>query len=472
MNGSLIKFYFRTRLPGRTLIFSAIFYTVLLLPGFLYFEITTPESQPSVFFYEIFIFLLISLFLSVSTGSVSSMKSDRDFYFVLPVKKDDLVTPLMLFKFYTTGTILFVLIFDLSAAYHGSGGSILLSLFAALAISVGSTSIGITMMAVNRSIRMVVSALITLWAAIEILGSPYALITLATSGILYGIPLSAAYLAIPLILSSIISADLGIEKFSVERGYSKRETRRMSSFDRLSPKRAILKFQATFVSTSLRRRSSSGYAPSFRLRTRTAMIITSVMAAIYFYVLYFYSAVASITSTFVVPYVTFYIVLIVISSTPNLLNGERMWMSFASMGDNGYFKDSILAKCISAEILLAPFIVADVTLSFFGIAYVLSSALVLALMVPASMIITFYFFSERVASQDLQGGVISGSTAGRNFILLVPSAIFFVIAIASIFFQYVLAVSLTAMNLLALEIMFRGRRWSRITNYLSEHGFV
>ena len=149
-----------------------------------------------------------------------------------------------------------------------------------------------------------------------------------------------------------------------------------------------------------------------------AMIITSVMAAIYFYVLYFYSAVASITSTFVVPYVTFYIVLIVISSTPNLLNGERMWMSFASMGDNGYFKDSILAKCISAEILLAPFIVADVTLSFFGIAYVLSSALVLALMVPASMIITFYFFSERVASQDLQGGVISGSTAGRNFILL------------------------------------------------------
>ncbi len=125
-----------------------------------------------------------------------------------------------------------------------------------------------------------------------------------------------------------------------------------------------------------------------------------------------------------------------------------------------------------AQILLAPFIVADVTLSFFGIAYVLSSALVLALMVPASMIITFYFFSERVASQDLQGGVISGSTAGRNFILLVPSAIFFVIAIASIFFQYVLAVSLITMNLLALEIMFRGRRWSRITNYLSEHGFV
>ena len=77
-------------------------------------------------------------------------------------------------------------------------------------------------------------------------------------------------------------------------------------------------------------------------------------------------------------------------------------MSFASMGGNGYFKDSILAKCISAEILLAPFVAADVALAFFGIAYVLSSALVLALMAPASMIITFYFFSERVASQDLK----------------------------------------------------------------------
>ncbi|MHB1708572.1 MAG: hypothetical protein ACYCT2_03750 [Thermoplasmataceae archaeon] len=472
MDGKLIKFYFRTRLPGRTLIFSAIFYAVLLIPGILYFEITSPESRPSVFFYEIFIFLLLSLFLSVSTGSVSSMKSDRDFYFVLPARKGDLVTPIMLFKFYTTGTILFVLVFDLSAAYHGSGGSILLSLFAALAISVGSTSIGITMMAVNRLVRIAVSVLITLWAAVEILGSPYALITLATSGILYGVPLSAAYLAIPLIISSFISADLGIEKFSVERGYSRRETRRISSFDRLSPGQAILKFQTSFVSTTVRRRGSSGYAPSFRLRTRTAIIVTGAMAAIYFYVLYFYSSVASITSTFVVPYVTFYIVLIAISNIPNLLNGERMWMSFASMGGNDYFKDSILAKCMSAEILLAPFIVADVVLYFFGIPYVLSSALVLALMVPASMIITFYFFSERVASQDLQGGVISGSAAGRNFILLVPSAIFFVIAIASIFFQYVLAVSLIAMNLLALGIMLRGRRWNRITNYLSEHGFV
>lgn len=472
MNGSLIRFYFRTRLPKRTLIFSAIFYAVLLLPGVIYFETVSPGSPPSVFFYEIFVFLLISLFLSVSTGSASSMKSDKDFYFVLPVKKSELVTPLVAFKFYTTGTILFVLVFDLSGAFHGAGSSIPLSLFAALAISVGSTSIGITMMAVNRAIRLAVSILITVWAAVEILGSPYALITIATSSFTYGLPISAAYLAIPLILSSFVTADLGIEKFSVERGYSRREAKRISSFNGLSGWRAILKFQTTFVSTSLRRRGSSNYTPSFRLRTRTSMGITSVMAGIYFYVLYYYSSVQAITSLFVVPYVTFYIVLIVITNMPNLLNGERVWMAFTAMKGSTYFIDSILAKCVSAEMLLSPFVIADIVLHFFGIAYVLSSAIVLMLMVPASMIITFYYFSERVASQDLQGAAISGSTVGRNFILLIPSALFFVIAIVSIFSYYFLTAALISLNLLALVLVARGKRWNRITNYLSEHGFV
>lgn len=473
MIGDLVKFYFRTRLPRGTLLFSAIFYSALLSPGFLYFYLIPPETSPSVFFYEIFTFMLVALFISVYTGSVSSMKSDRDFYFVLPIDKRDLVIPLVAFKFYTTGVLLLVLAFDLSAAYRPPGSTVFQSLFAAVAISVGSTFMGITMMAARQIYRIIVSALIVAWAAIEIIGSPYALITLATSSVIFGIPISVAYLAIPVAVSMLVTTDLGIEKFSIERNSNKREARRISSFSDLTRKRAILKFHTTFVSTTMRRRGFSSFSPSVRMKTRTAMLITSSFAILYFYVMFFYQNSLGISASFfVVPYVTFYAILLVVTNTPNLLNNERLWTSFIAMKGSDYFITSILSKCLSQVILLAPFIVANIVLAFYDIPYVLNSALIMSLMVPSVLIITFYFFSERVAFQDLQGGAASGNVIGRGFILLVPSVIFFLIAIASTYFTIVMAASLIVMGVTSIYLIRKGQRWDKIISNLSEQGFV
>ncbi|MEM0155329.1 MAG: hypothetical protein QW597_01840 [Thermoplasmataceae archaeon] len=473
MIGKLLRFYFRTRLPRGTLLFSAIFYAFLLAPGFLYYYILPPVTSPSVFFYELFTFMLVALFLSVYTGSVSSMKSDRDFYFVLPVDKRDLIIPLVAFKFYSTGTLLLALVFDISSVYRSSGTTVLQSLLAAVAISVGTTFIGITMMTIRQVYRVLVSIIVVAWAAIEIIGSPLALITLATSSLLYGVSLSLAFLAIPVIISMIVTVDLGIEKFSVERGSTRREARKLSTFAGLTQKRAILKFHTTFVSTNMRRRGYSNFAPSFRLRTRTGLIITSLFAIVYFYVLYFYqNSFGAGTSLYIIVYVTFYAVLLIVTNTPNLLNNERLWTSFLTMKGSDYFVTSILSKCVSELILLAPFIAANFVLAFYGVPYAFNSALVLMFMVPSVLVITFYFFSEKISYQDLQGGALSGNVIGRNFIVLIPGVIFFAVSVAATYYFPFLAASLIAMGSLSFYLIRRGRRWGKIVTRLSEQGFV
>src|SRR5712692_1513825 len=415
--------------------------------------------------------------MSLLLGGIFVLKSDRDYLLTLPLSRVELSLSLFLAQFIGSGiSILFLFGFYLAGAGTAEIALVLVGNLAVLAALV--TALGVISNMLLLWKRLVISLLIGLWCYSTFLGVPFTPVSAFTGELLYGSVtlIGLAVVVVPVALRELAFLEVGSMR-SILRATSS-EYKKSMSFAGKSPVRAVYSYHLSFLELVGRMNlAGSTSFRSARVKTRTVLIITSILAAIY---LYFTSQEAMVGQTlyrpfqgliFVVPIILGVVVLVMMSQ--GTFSNERGWLAFTSMDPATYLRHLILSRAASALSIIGPFVVADLVLALVGIPRTLNMALDLVVSVPSAAMISAYIVARLGAVQQVkEEGMMPGQFELKQILVILPVYIFIgMIIVSEISLTFAIIVA-AVLGGLALLLLARASTWRGIAYKLTEKGFI
>ena len=415
--------------------------------------------------------------MSLLLGGIFVLKSDRDYLLTLPLSRVELSLSLFLAQFIGSGiSILFLFGFYLAGAGTAEIALILVGNLAVLAALV--TALGVVSNMLRLWKRLVISLLIGLWCYSTFLGVPFTPVSAFTGELLYGslTLVGLAVVVVPVALRELAFLEVGSMR-SMLRATSS-EYKKSMSFAGKTPVRAVYSYHLSFLELVGRvNLAGSTSFRSARVKTRTVLLITSILAAIY---LYFTSREAMVGQTlyrpfeglvFVVPILLGVVVLVLMAQ--GTFSNERGWLAFTAMDPATYLRHLILSRAASALSIIGPFVVADLVLALVGIPRTLNMALDLVVSVPSAAMISAYIVARLGAVQQVkEEGMMPGQFELKQILVILPVYIFIgmiIVSEISLTFAIIVAVVLGG---LASLLLARASTWRGIAYRLTEKGFI
>lgn len=464
----LLKFILRTRFSRPFLIILG----VIVLYAVLVTSLTTPAEVGTILTYEGTAVVAFFFAMSLATGGVMVMKSDRDYLFTLPLGTRDLSISIFFSQFIAYGaSMLFILI------YLAPGFSSPLLAVDVVALALTVTSLGIIATSLRTRVRLFLSVALGAWTLLALENVPFTPAS-AFNGNLY---LGTATLLL-LTAATTTAAVRGLSRIELDMmrnliRTSSTEVKTPTSFAGKSPISAIYSMNITNMAIAGRMNmaGTSRYV-SRRVKTRWVLVASSIAAAAYFaYALYAGgTATTSGTDTFPGAILAAVILsLLAFFFSQSAITNERIWLSLTSLPPATYFRHLVGSKLASMMIILAPFAIADAVLAVFGYAMALAGLFIVLTVIPASFVLQICF-SAYIAPIQVKGDdmMMPGQFNVRQMatgLLVIP-----VILLASVaaIVPLVAAVGGLALCVLSVLLVFSAGFWSRVVTRLTENGFV
>ncbi len=330
--------------------------------------------------------------MSVIAGGLVTLKSDRDYLFVLPIPRWELAVGLYISQLIGYGLmILYLLGYELRSVAGSIGLSGAIIGMVALALAV--TSLGPACYSLPGKVRGLVAVLLVFWAISPIFGFSYApsamFVTHGLDGMVAAVALGVV--TTPIAFYQLTQVELGLMRTLV-RGTSG-EVKKQKNFIGLSPFRAVLShnFSVLEIAGRMNVPGGGGGYRSGRVSLPKAMLVTTLAAALYAYAAYAVRPTPSSAPTDIV--ITVVPIYLAISSTfmsMGTLGNERLWLGFSAMDPRLYMRELVVSKALSFFALFSPFVAADAVLTTMNVPDALNSAVALGFILPTSYILTIY----------------------------------------------------------------------------------
>ncbi len=415
--------------------------------------------------------------MSLLLGGIFVLKSDRDYLLTLPLNRLELSLSLFLAQFIGSGiSILFLFGFYLAGAGTLDVAAVLVGNLLVLAALV--TALGVVSNILVFWKRLVISLLIGLWCYSTFLGNPFTPVSAFTGQLLIGslTLIGLAVVVVPLALRELAFLEVGSMR-SILRVTSS-EYKKSMSFAGKSPVRAVYSYHLSFLELVGRvNLAGSTSFRSARVKTRTVLVVTSILAALYFYITTRQAAIGQTMFrpyegvVFVVPILLGVVVLVLMSQ--GTFSNERGWLAFTSMDPATYLRHLLLSRAASALSIIGPFVVANIVLALLGVPRTLNMALDLLVSVPSAAMISAYLVARLGAVQQVkEEGMMPGQFELKQILVILPVYVFIGLIIASeVSLPIAIAVSVVLGGLAAL-LLSRASTWRGIAYKLTEKGFI
>lgn len=465
---SLLKFVIRTRFSRPFLILIAI--VVVYSIGIS--QVIPPQGANLILGYYGTGIIAFFLPMSLITGGVMVLKSDRDYLFTLPLSTRDLSVSIFFSQFIAFGiTILFMFVYlaqSLRSAF----------LFVDLvALALTFTSLGIISTSLNTKVRVALSISLALWALLAFVNFPFSPGS-AFNGNVYG----GTFTLIALAAVTTAAAFRGLSRVELDMMRSLVRTtssdiKSPTSYVGKSPLGAIYSMNLSSISFAGRMNmaGTSRYV-SRRVKTRWVVIATSAAAAAYLaFILYLGPLSTSTPGVSPLPaaiLVTIFLSFLAFFFSQSAITNERIWLSLTSLPPATYFRHLVASRVVSLFLVLAPFAFADVVLLALGYE-VIGALAVLLTVIPGSFVLEV-LWSAYVAPIQVKGDdlMMASQFNLRQLTAALPLvAVIFLVSVATI----VPIIGLVGgLILVAISAAFTlsGRFWSKVLERLTENGFI
>lgn len=464
----LLKFILRTRFSRPFLILMG----VIVLYAVIATGLTPPSEVTKVLSYEGTGVVAFFFGVSLATGGVMVMKSDRDYLFTLPLSVRDLAISIFFSQFIAYGaSILFVLI------YLAPGFSSPLLALDVLALALTVTSLGIIATSMETRVRLLLSALLAVWTLSALANFPYTPAS-AFNGNLYAGTATLLLLTVATTAAAVRSlSNVELDMMRNLIRTSSADVKSPTSFAGKSPIGAIYSMNITNMALASRMNmAGTSRFVSRRVKTQWILAASSVAAAAYFAYVLREGRIQTLNGAGTSPGAV--VAAIVLSMlgfffSQSAITNERLWLSLTSLPPAMYFRHLIGSKLVSLMIILAPFAVADAILAASGYTMALAGLVIVLTVIPASFILQICF-SAYIAPIQVKGDdmMMPGQFNLNQMAtgLLVVPAIF--LAALSAAFLIVAVVGGIILYVIAASLVFSAGFWSRVVAKLTENGFV
>jgi hypothetical protein len=416
--------------------------------------------------------------MSLLFGGLFVLKSDRDYLLTLPLRRRELSLSLFVAQFVGSGiTILFLYGFYVAGAGDVTTTIVLVANLTMLACVV--TSFGVISNILHIWKRVVLATILGIWCLSAILGFEFTPVSAFTGQLLYGslVLLAVTAIVVPVALRELAYLELGSLR-SLLRSTSS-EYKKNVSFSGKGPIRAIYSYHLSFL--ELMGRVNVGGSTSYRtarVRTKTVLAISTVIASVYLFLTGFASKVPSLSFArlpvnpiVIVP--IFMGVLTLVLMSVGAFSNERGWLAFTAMDAATYLRHLLLSRVVSALSIIGPFGAADIVLALMGVERGVEASVVLLVTIPAASVLATYLVARLGAVQQIrEEGMMPGQFDLRQFLVIIPTYVILgliIVSELSLVASVVIAVVLTSLSAL---LLMSASVWRGIAYRLTERGFI
>lgn len=468
MLAKLVKFVILSRFSKYLLAFFVFF---------LFYDIFTPRSFQGTGFLSFFGpgMLAIVLSIPIVAGGVATLKSDRDFLFLLPVSRFHLAISLFFAQFIAYGLMAFFLV---GYFLPLSGLSSIYPLTVFFSLGVAAASLSSIFFPHSLQTRVLFAFLIATWCLSSIAGFKFSPGSLFSSTPNYGA--ASIFLLVaatfPLALLNLSRSELGLMK-SVVSSTSKEEVKQ-KSFEGLSPSKAIFAYHFSMIEVSGRLNVPGGAVyRSARISIWKAVALTSSLAALYFFLTLKFNDIIASKFDFGTADPLIFLSSIYITISPAFmgivaLGNERLWLGFSAVNPYFYLRSLTVAKALSLFVMLSPFVVADLLLGLMGYSSAFCAAVAISFISPSCLVFMIYLYGLLSPLQIREDLYMPGQTGLKQVIggFSLFLAIFLtVLSLTSIY----VAVLCSAIVMCASAYLLKSRDVaSKIIRSMVESGFV
>jgi hypothetical protein len=375
-------------------------------------------------------FTVFMLVIPVLNGGLIVLKSDRDYLFTLPVSRRDLALSLFVAQFLSFGILGFFLLgYDLPL--HGAPVSILETIVDFVSLGLLATCLGPVSYALSNTRRVFIVLGLGALSLSALAGFPFTPSALFTGHALQATISAIILVAIllPLAFRSLETVELDVMRALISRSSSEIKGKGRN-FIGMSPIRAIYSqnFSIVELSGRMNMAGAGGAYRSARLKMNQALLITSALAIIYFFVILHFNpsgrATQELATTLslnpVILGSSIYLSISVVFMSMSVLGNERLWLGFTSMDPTRYLRNLLVSKAFSLLVFISPFIVADIVLALLGVGGALSSAVGSAAILPSSLILVVYITGLASPMQIKEDMMMPGQFNLRQMLLILP----------------------------------------------------
>ena len=463
----LLKFLFFTRFT-KPLIIGII----LFLAYAAWFGIFLPTAFNPFWNYYIIAMLVFFMSLMIPWGGVAIMKSDLDYLFTLPLKRNELAFSLYITQFFATGISF---IFALGYVFPYIGDS--LTEKAIIAGDIGLIALLITALSIiayrlSMKYKLAILGAMVLWTVSPLIGFQYSYTAIFTGNTLIGtiftivLNIPANYFA----LKELGSIELGFTKVSVRIASS--EYRDQKQYSRYSPIRSIYTYYLSQLNVTARiNLGGSTGTTSSRVRLSYLFFPMLAIAVLYAFLAIMFEEGEEINLVILLG--TAYISTILpILFSQGVISYERAWLAFTSIPAPTYWKHVILSKFLQIVIMISPFALAGIYLHFLGVTGAINTLPILLIMAPSASII-FMFISARLTMEQIkEPGTMPAQFSLKQILVFLPIVLIFFAVILSLILVTLSIIISVLFLAVTLMLVFRKRTWTRLVYKLTENGYV
>lgn len=464
---SLLKFVLRTRFSRPFLIFILL----MIVYSITISQAVPPSGVSTVLSYYIVGIVAFFLSMSLATGGVMVMKSDRDYLFTLPLSSRDLSLSIFFSQFIAYGVTVLLLF-----AYLAQSFTKYLLIVDLVALALTFTSLGALAPSIRTRRRILLSVALAVWTLLAFAKVPFTPGSAFSENVYYGTAtlLALAALTVTLAFRRLPRIELDMVKSMVRTSSS--EVKSPNSYAGRSPIGAIYSMNLSNMSLAGRfNMAGTARYVSKRVKSQWVLGVASAGSVAYFaFVLLTYNA--SLSGADSLPaqiIVTVVLAFLAFAFSQSAITYERVWLSLTSLPPASYFRNLIAAKVLSMMLILGPFAVVDAVLLAMGYAGAAGSLLVVAVVIPAFFVLevcfTAYTAPIQVKGDDM---MMPAQFSLRQMASAVPLIAIMGLAAASAALPMVAAVGGVVMWAISALLILSGGFWSSVLTRLTESGFV
>jgi len=464
----LLKFVIKTRVSNTML---AILLIVILYSVFTGLEIMKSGIKIETKIPEYYAVAYATFFMVFSSfsGGLAVLKSDRDYLFMLPIKKSQLIISLFIAQIVILGTAIIAFVGFYLPFLELNVWDIIIS-FVLFILFITSLSTYVGDLQTTR--KAIIAVLLALWGI-----SPYFGFKFSPTGIFFGYPLYGILVLFPATIISMIFTVRKLASVSLEyqRSLSREgnaEFKDLLRFSKYSGIKALYYLNIMYITVS-GRSGGMGYGIKYfsnRIKLRTLLVYLSVLSAVYYIAVWKiflpYAQTASII-------ITIFSISFFYSFTQSSISNERPWLSFTSIDPGEYLSHLSLSKTIATFIITLPLIIANALLYFVGGKAALSQVPTLAIAFPSILIISFYIVSRfNIIPQIKEEGVMPGQMRGRQMFFAIPIYVVIIVSLISSFNIVWGSIISMILFIIAIACFLNKKIWREAAFSLVENGYT
>ena len=470
MLARLVKFLLLTRFSKPLLAFIGIYLVYFVVLGRFNAVSGSPIASEIGYYgagFTAFVFAIMTL-----GGGMVVMKSDRDYLFTLPLDKRELALGLYVSQFVASGIMVFF-VFGLFGSIMVFGGADYLLLIVDMAaLALCATSLAVISNALKTEWRLLLGALLSIWALSSLAGFAFSPASIFTGGVMYGsmamVGLTAVVTALS--LKELSHVELGTMRSLIRATSS--EMKNMRTFAGSSPARAVfsLKFGTIEIGGGANMGGSRYQGGGIRLSR--VIPVACVLALVYGYLALTLGPGGGMAG-FGLGLFAYLLVGFSLVSSQVGMSTERAWLALTSLEPSSYFRYVSIAKALSFAAIFSPFAAVNIVLALLGVQGALPLAVTLIFTIPSWTVPVLYLSSWASPIQIKEEAPMMPSQFNlRQMAMTIPIVAMLVAVEASIYIPLASVVVGVASVGLAVFIVYDRNAWNKLAERLVENGFV